>query len=50
MVQQSRQELFRNLMPIDTVVDLAEDTASETKNASERVKASANKANTEKKK
>ena len=30
---------------IDTVVDLAVDTASETKNASERVKASANKAN-----
>ena len=30
---------------IDTVVDLAMDTASETKNASERVKASANKAN-----
>lgn len=29
---------------IDTVVDLAVDTASETKNASERVKASANKA------
>ena len=35
---------------IDTVVDLAEDTASETKNASERVKASANKANNEKEK
>lgn len=33
---------------IDTVVDLAVDTASETKNASERVKASANKANEEK--
>ena len=35
---------------IDTVVDLAVDTASETKNASERVKASANKANEEKEK
>ena len=35
---------------IDTVVDLAMDTASETKNASERVKASANKANEEKEK
>lgn len=35
---------------IDTVVDLAMDTASETKNASERVKASANKANNEKEK
>lgn len=35
---------------IDTVVDLAKDTASETKNASERVKASANKANNEKEK
>lgn len=35
---------------IDTVVDLAMDTASETKNASERVKASANKANDEKEK
>lgn len=35
---------------IDTVVDLAEDTASETKNASERVKASTNKANNEKEK
>ena len=35
---------------IDTVVDLAVDTASETKNASERVKASANKANNEKEK
>ena len=35
---------------IDTVVDLAVDTASETKNASERVKASANKANDEKEK
>ena len=33
---------------IDTVVDLAVDTAKETKNASERVKASANKANEEK--
>lgn len=35
---------------IDTVVDLAVDTAKETKNASERVKASANKANEEKEK
>ena len=35
---------------IDTVVDLAMDTASETKNASERVKASANRANEEKEK
>lgn len=35
---------------IDTVVDLAMDTASETKNASERVKASADKANEEKEK
>ena len=34
---------------IDTVVDLV-DTAKETKNASERVKASANKANEEKEK
>ena len=35
---------------IDTVVDLAVDTAKKTKNASERVKASANKANEEKEK
>lgn len=35
---------------IDTVVDLAVDTAKETKNASERVRASANKANEEKEK
>ena len=35
---------------IDTVVDLAEDTESEKKNASERVKASANKANNAKEK
>lgn len=35
---------------IDTVVDLAVDTAKETKNASEHVKASANKANEEKEK
>ena len=35
---------------IDTVVDLAVDTAKETKNASERVKASAHKANEEKEK
>ena len=35
---------------IDTVVDLTVDTAKETKNASERVKASANKANEEKEK
>lgn len=35
---------------IDTVVDLAVDTAKETKNASERVEASANKANEEKEK
>ena len=35
---------------IDTVVDLAVGTAKETKNASERVKASANKANEEKEK
>ena len=35
---------------IDTVVDLAVDTAKVTKNASERVKASANKANEEKEK
>lgn len=35
---------------IDTVVDFAVDTAKETKNASERVKASANKANEEKEK
>ena len=35
---------------IDTVVELAVDTAKETKNASERVKASANKANEEKEK
>ena len=35
---------------IDTVVNLAVDTANETKNASERVKASANKANEEKEK
>lgn len=35
---------------IDTVVDLAVDTAKETKNASERVKASANKADEEKEK
>lgn len=35
---------------IDTVVDLAVDTAKETKNASERVKASVNKANEEKEK
>ena len=35
---------------IDTVVDPAVDTAKETKNASERVKASANKANEEKEK
>lgn len=35
---------------IDTVVDLAVDTAKEIKNASERVKASANKANEEKEK
>ena len=33
---------------IDTVVDMAEDTAKETQNASARVKASANKANEEK--
>ena len=35
---------------IDTVVDMAEDTAKETQNASARVKASANKANEEKEK
>ena len=35
---------------IDTVVDLAEDTAKETQSASARVKASANKANEEKEK
>ena len=35
---------------IDTVVDLASDTAKETQNASARVKASANKANEEKEK
>ena len=35
---------------IDTVVDLAADTAKETQNASARVKASANKANEEKEK
>ena len=35
---------------VDTVVDMAEDTAKETQNASARVKASANKANEEKEK
>ena len=35
---------------IDTVVDMAEDTAKETQNASARVKASANRANEEKEK
>ena len=35
---------------IDTVVDMAEDTAKETQNASARIKASANKANEEKEK
>ena len=35
---------------VDTVVDLAADTAKETQSASARVKASANKANEEKEK
>ena len=38
------------IQELNAVVDLAVDTASETKNASERVKASANKANEEKEK